>query len=227
MRNRIIQITSLSLNILIVVFTMISFLYYQFPDKSGYVVGLSILKYFTMDSNILVAVSSAILIPYNILNITKNRFYIPRYASILKYMGTVSVALTFLTVIFFLGPTQGFNNMYNNVSFFMHMATPILSIISYTLFEGIELDQRVTITSIIPMVIYGMVYMTNVVYKYRWNDFYGFNINGKWRITFLIMLLVTYLIGVLIYFLPIIFNRIMNNIQKRKRNKQSINNSNN
>ncbi len=202
MRNRIMQIIDLILNISIVVLAMISFLYYQLPSSNKYYIGLSILRYFTMDSNILVALSSLVIIPYNIINIKKKSLYLPPLLSLLKYVGTVSVMLTFLTVIIFLGPTQGFDIMYVNVSLFMHLVTPILALLSFVLTEKNNLDERVTITSIIPMTIYGIIYTTNVVYKNRWTDFYGFNINGNWRITFLIMLISTYLIGLLVYFLP-------------------------
>lgn len=226
MRSRIIQIIDLILNVTIVVLTMISFLYYQFPNKNEYIVGLTILKYFTMDSNIFVAIASLIIIPYNIINIKKNRSYIPLYASTLKYLGTVSVMLTMLTVIIFLGPTQGFGLMYKNVNFYMHLLTPLLALISYSLLEGIDTDERITITSIIPMTIYGIVYMTNVLHTKRWNDFYGFNINGKWRITFLVMLIATYLIGLFVYFLPKILNKINKQIKQKKSKKETLNISN-
>ena len=63
--------------------------------------GLKQFRYFTVLSNILCAISALIMA---ISQIGGN---VSRSAFLLKYLGTVSVTLTFLTVLLFLAPSQG------------------------------------------------------------------------------------------------------------------------
>ncbi len=58
--------------------------------------------FFTNDSNIFVGISSLILIPYNVFKLKETKRQIPLKSLVLKFLGTVSVIVTFLTVVFFL-----------------------------------------------------------------------------------------------------------------------------
>ena len=41
----------------------------------------------------------------------------------------------------------------------------------------------------LPVLLYGLLYLRRVVFQQRWEDFYGFNRGGKWPLSFAAMLL--------------------------------------
>ncbi len=165
---------------------------------------LSVFKYFTVDSNILVGISSLLLLIYEILFIKKGKS-IPRELFIFKYLGTTSVLLTFLVTTFFLAPFSVFNflDFYKNSNFFFHFLIPVISGISFIFFEKNNISFKETFLSIIPMFIYALIYMINVFthlengavsYEY---DFYWF-LRGGINTVFIVVPVIfisTYLIG--------------------------------
>ena len=164
-------------------------------------------KYFTVDSNILMAISSIIFLYY-----LKTKREIPKKIYILKYFATVSVSLTFLTVVLYLAPFSkySFFAFFTNSNFFFHLVVPLLSIITFSCFEKTDkLYFSDTFFGLVPMLIYASFYMTNVFMhlengkvdsKY---DLYGFLKNGvdKTILILLIMITATYLICIMIYFM--------------------------
>lgn len=118
-----------------------------------------------------------------------------------KFMGTAAVTLTFLTVVLFLGPTQGgWKQFYIHDGFYLHFAGPIVAVVSFLVWEKPlpELPGIVWI-GCIPVLIYGIFYLYNVVLRKdntkRWPDFYGFNYKGKWPFFMLGVYIVGYLIS--------------------------------
>ncbi|MCR5741895.1 MAG: hypothetical protein K6G38_05525 [Gammaproteobacteria bacterium] len=174
------------------------------------VAGFKVLRYFTMDSNILVAIGSLIMIPYNILAIKDKEKEIPFWLDIFKYVGTVSVMVTFLTVVFFLGPTIGYGSMYVGASLYLHGTTPILALIVYSLFEYKDRKFIYTLYSILPVLIYGFIYLLNVVALGNWEDFYGFNVGGFWYISYIVMIIASYGIGIGIHYLSKVLSKKIN-----------------
>ena len=63
---------------------------------------------FTVNSNILAAVSSFTIIPYAIDGIRKREYSLPNWVVVFMMTGTTSVALTFLVSLFVLSPVKGF-----------------------------------------------------------------------------------------------------------------------
>lgn len=61
-------------------------------------------RYFTNLSNIFFALTSLLCLPYHILGIIKEKNTLPKPVMILELTGASSIALTFLTCVFFLGP---------------------------------------------------------------------------------------------------------------------------
>ena len=51
---------------------------------------------FTVNSNILAAISVAMIIPYTIDGLRKHNYHLPRWVTILTYAGVTAVTLTFL-----------------------------------------------------------------------------------------------------------------------------------
>ena len=203
-KNKITNIISLIMNSLVIIFTGLSFIQFfvSFDGDQQFVIGWYSLEYFTVLSNLFVAFTCIPFVVFNILNIKNDTNNFSTVAQIFKYVACVAVGVTALTVIFFLGPKQGFGIMYKSVNLFLHLITPILAIASYCFFEGNpKLKFLVTCFSPITVFVYGTVYLINVLITKTWTDFYGFNANGLWYVSILAMLIAAYAIGVGIYFL--------------------------
>lgn len=144
------------------------------------VFGFKCFRYFTVLSNVFASIASLIYLIYNIINLSKKTYHVPFSVLLLKYMGTVSVTVTFLTVIFFLGPTLGYGLMFEGVNLFLHAIVPILAIVSLALFEVNErIEIKYTISGLIPTFLYSIIYIIMVVIIKKWDDFYGFTFGGK------------------------------------------------
>ena len=164
-------------------------------------------KYYTVDSNVLVALSSIVFIIYESLLLNKKIKKIPNGVYIFKHIGTVGVVLTFLVTLLFLAPTvdSGFLSLYRNSNLFFHLIVPILSFVSYVFFEKYPTKLRYALVGMSSMVVYMIFYFINVIVHYngvveRKYDIYNFLrgnlINAVYVIP--IMLIVTYALS---YFL--------------------------
>ena len=192
--QRICNVFSLIINLSIVYFT-ISGIAYSFRtdviiDDPWYgFVGFASLKFFTNLSNILVAIASFIMVIFNIKSLLKDRREYPDWALILKYLATVAVAVTFVTVVLFLGPGsiaegRSYFEMFAHNNFFLHFFTPVLAVVSFVLFEKIDYFQfRDALWGVLPVLLYAIVYFFMVVVvgtEYGgWPDFYGFTFGGN------------------------------------------------
>lgn len=156
--------------------------------------GKRALIYFTIESNILAAVSCLIML---IARVFKDR---PgRFAVNFKYMGTVAVTVTLMTVVCFLGPVNGYKAMLSGDNLYMHLIGPLLCIISFCFFDSsVKLSKEQTALGLVPTVCYGAVYFVQVVIRSAWRDFYGFNRGGRWYISMVAMVLGTYVICLII-----------------------------
>lgn len=129
---------------------------------------------------------------------------LPFSVLLLKYAGTSAVAVTLLTVLFFLVPvTREFKRMLTGPEFFLHLLCPLLAIVSFLVFEKKTAMPAWTIAvGIAPVVLYGLVYMKQVIFTPEgrgWDDIYGFNRTGKWPVAFALMLLGATLIAFLLW----------------------------
>ena len=215
---------SLILNIIIVLLVLIGSIFmftgFKFMSSSNLILQttkLGMFKYYTVDSNILIGIVSLILLIYEYKLINKKIDKIPKTIYILKFIGTAGITLTFLTTLLFLAPQYGFFAMYNNTNLLFHFMVPVLSIISYIMFEKYENSYKYSFLGIVPMFIYSIIYTVNIIIhleegtmKY---DIYGFlkgDINNAY-----IVLPSIYLVSILISIVLIFLNR---------RKNESINN---
>ena len=134
---------------------------------------------FTVNSNILAAITSTAVIPYAVDGIRKKEYILPDWVVTLMMTGTTSVALTFLISLFVLSPVKGFVLIFTGSRFFLHGVCPILNILAFCLFiTSYKLKIRDCFLSLIPVAIYAAVYFTMVVViteaRGGWADFYGF-----------------------------------------------------
>lgn len=181
------NIVDLIINIVIVVSTIAAIVFYFFsgPDSLGSS-GVQCFRYFTTDSNILAAVASLLYIIFRLSNRS-----IPKWLNVLKFMGTVAVTITFLTVVFFLVPMALLRGGGINVAlmffagnvFVLHFSTPVLSIISELFLEK---DNPITfpqaLWGLLPTAVYAVVYLIMVVFVKYWIDWYGFTFGGRFEL---------------------------------------------
>ena len=144
---------------------------------------------FTINSNVLMAIASAIAL----VKIFRHRSQSPDDIKIYSrkftnfyYMAAVSLNLTAATVALFLAPLRfiegenGFT-MFMNDMFFFHLVNPILATYSLLfLLNGARINKTSRLLCFIPPVIYSAVYSTHVLILHDWSDFYNFTFGGNY-----------------------------------------------
>lgn len=178
---------------------------------------LSVFKFFTVDSNLLLGIS-ALLLWIQEKKKKKNGGKIAEGYYILKFAATTSVFLTMMVTACFLAPFTNYRfiDFYMNSNLFFHFLIPLLSIISFVFYDSCGISFRNTFYGVLPMVVYGIVYIANIIPHVSHNqvsldyDFYGFFRGGISTVYFVvpIMLIVTYALGCSLWF-------IHNKIQKK------------
>ena len=98
-----------------------------------------------------------------------------------------------LTVLFFLGPSIGYKPLLSGKDFYLHLLGPLLAIVGFCFFERFyPLALPLALTGLLPVILYGLVYLYKVVLcpeEKRWEDFYGYNKTGKWPLSFAAMMI--------------------------------------
>ena len=190
---------ALLINISIVVIT--GFAMARFFVSSGdgnmQVRGAASLKYFTNLSNWFMAFVAFVSVIFNIHNIRYGSNAIPKPLYLVKYMAAVSVTVTFLTCVFFLGPLnisilaprgvpawRAYALMFSGNTFFLHFITPVLSIIVTIFLEKTNgFEKRFVWLGVIPVLVYAVLYGIMVLMvspeNGGWRDFYHFTFGGK------------------------------------------------
>ncbi len=150
-------------------------------------------RFFTTQSNVLCAVASLCVCIFGIT----------QWTYIFKYIGTVAVAVTMLTVILFLGPSLGsYKPLYKGSDLWLHLINPLLALISFCVFEMHRLSLGIAALGILPVAIYGTIYLYKILYapeNKRWDDFYGYNKTGKWPISYALMIIGTAIICLILF----------------------------
>ena len=157
---------NLFINLFIVFLVAIS-IYLMITTSDGIIKGskLKALKYFTVQSNIFMGISSLISLYYLLF---KKDIY-PTWVVILKLISTTCLTLTFLTVIGYLAPLMGLFNVFIGANLYMHLFIPVVSIISFIFIEPkIELKFKWNFFSMIPSGTYGTIYIICLI---AFNDF--------------------------------------------------------
>lgn len=143
--------------------------------------GWKSLRFFTVLSNLF---SCVVAVIYLAAGMTSDAG-LPNWVLALKLMATTSVALTFLTVLVFLGPRLGWAKMYSGGNFWLHLVLPLIALFDCCAFVPLDvLPFNATFLSLIPVVLYGVWYIGTVLVKGAKGsatdrdgiayDFYGF-----------------------------------------------------
>jgi hypothetical protein len=153
-------------------------------------------RYFTILSNLFCAFTALILLLCEFFGA------LPAWAATLKYMGTVAVALTFFVVLLFLWPSLGsIQGLWDGPELFLHFVTPLLAVLSFLFYEKQGLSAWIIPLGLVPVLLYGWLYLNRVVIAKTWRDMYGFNKNGRWKLSFSLLVLGTVAIAVLLWWL--------------------------
>ena len=158
----------------------------------------AVLRYFTVLSNILCA-SGALLMVISRLNGT-----VPQAVLYLKYSGTCAVAVTLLTVLFFLGPVMGYKMLLTGPDFWLHLFCPVLSIVSLLFRDKVAMGFPFVFLGVLPVALYAVLYVYKVLIlpeEEGWEDFYGFNRGGRWPVSLAAMLAGSFLVSWVLWML--------------------------
>nr|WP_297704055.1 hypothetical protein [uncultured Butyrivibrio sp.] len=151
-------------------------------------------RFFTVQSNVLCAVAA----------ICMCFFPDSEWAYYLKIIGTAAVTVTLLTVVIFLGRIYGYAVLFKGSDLFMHLITPLLAIASLCIFERRGISLGAAFIGMIPVVLYAPLYLYKILHapvEKRWEDFYGFNTAGRWKISYVMMHVGTAIMCIAFYFL--------------------------
>lgn len=156
-----------------------------------------LLRYFTVLSNLFCAAASLAVV------IARLCGAVPAAVLVLKFAGTAAVAVTLLTVICFLGPfVYGYKLLLTGPDLWLHLICPVLAIVSLLLWDKPDAGFGVALLGVLPVVLYGSLYIYRVLLAppgRRWDDFYGFNREGRWYVSLVLMLAAAFLISLILW----------------------------
>lgn len=141
----------------------------------------SAFKYFTIQSNVFTGLASLASLIYLLVN--KDKEY-PGWLAIVKLVSVTSVGVTFVVVMTYLGAIYGYPFLFKNANLFLHGIIPVLAIVFYAIFEPkMKLRFTLNLYSLLPVTIYGIIYLINVAAKndygnYKGADWYAFGTYG-------------------------------------------------
>ena len=154
-------------------------------------------RYFTVLSNLFCAVAAACVA------LAWTRGALPIWIVLLKYVGTVAVSVTLLTVFLFLAPVSGeWKKLLSGADLFWHLLCPLIAIVSFCFFEHPRFGFGWVFLGVLPVLLYGAFYLYRVIFApeaKRMEDFYGFNKNGKWYLSVIMMSLGAFALSVLFW----------------------------
>lgn len=145
--------------------------------------GIYYFKAFTVDSNVLSAIASLLLIIFLLKN---KEGKLPKWLITFQFIAMVGVTITFLVTMFFLSPSFVIytNNilatffLYEGTLFLLHFLNPIIAAIIFYL---IKREDKYTIKhaflGMTTIILYSFFYIPFVLTGV-WQDFYGFTFGG-------------------------------------------------
>lgn len=170
---------------------------------------IGMFRFFTVLSNLYMGIVSLIFLIKG-YSAYKENTEISLFYYILKLTSTVAVGLTFFIVFAYLGPISkyGILSMLMNSNLFFHLLVPVLSIVTFTVFEkNNKLKFKYTLYALIPTILYEIYYLTHALSHMENGmvspiyDFYYFLQNGVWTSIIVgpMIILLTYIIAIIIW----------------------------
>ncbi|MBO6261733.1 MAG: hypothetical protein J6N95_03925 [Bacilli bacterium] len=171
--------------------------------------GMGTLKMFTTLSNIAAAFSAAMCLPFQIDGLRRDRYRLPSWIVVVMYVGTVGVFLTFFSAITIISIYQGFvKTMLSKSGLFLHTINPILITVLFVLtISNTRIKFSYSFISMIPIVIYMIVYFIMVFVAKVWKDHYHTNSVMPWPLSLLLMMSISFGVTQLIRLLHNLTNK--------------------
>lgn len=212
-KTKVFNLLALVFNVIIIGAFIYAFIILQ-GDK------IQALQYFTVLSNGLLALVALICIPFNIYGLVNGK-KLNRTIFSLKFMATVAVMTTMIVTITFLLPKNnwdvnyllGFANPIKSAEFFMHLAIPVVGLLTFIIFDKRNSNKHLFILpllGVLPVVAYGVFYILNNILQFiKPTDWYGFFDGALWLGILIVALLIigSYFVGLLILSLNRIGNK--------------------
>ncbi|MBE5997454.1 MAG: hypothetical protein E7240_08950 [Lachnospiraceae bacterium] len=162
------------------------------------------MKFYTVLSNIFAGLTAVLTTGFMLFS--GGAGTLPYWVGVLKYSSAVSVGLTFLVVMVFLGPRMSYPPLFKGPLLCLHAVGPLLTILSFAVNPMIpRMGFSASFLAVIPTVFYGAGYILNILRNglgegENTNDWYGFAIGGIKGIpvAFAVILLVTWGIALLL-----------------------------
>ncbi len=121
--------------------------------------GWGSIKYFTVQSNLFYGIYAAI---FAVSELIYGSFEaMPDVLFILKYIFTVGIALTMMTVLCYLAPIveKSYPPLFKGANLYFHLLIPLLGIAAFCFFEkGAEISLPMVFLGLIPFGLYGVYY---------------------------------------------------------------------
>lgn len=169
-KNR--AIISVVLKVMLIISTSVG-LFLSFTS-AGFMGGSTLFLYFTVQSNIWIALCDLILAICYVRAIRGGRFVLNRKAYLIQQIFTVSITLTGFVYCFVLAPAFIATNTFNPFVFsqvLVHIVTPVLAIVDFVGFtRGYEFTNKESLFATIPPLYY--LGFSIVGYNLNW-DFGG------------------------------------------------------
>ena len=158
-----------------------------------------VLRYFTALSNLFCAGACLAVAAARLCG------EVPAAVLVWKFVGTAAVAVTFLTVMLFLGPVvYNYKVLLTGPDLWLHLVCPVLAIVSLLLWDKPDAPFGIVLLGAVPVLLYGGLYLYHVILAppdKRWEDFYGFNREGKWPVSYALMVLGAFLVSLVLWIL--------------------------
>lgn len=152
-----------------------------------------VFRYFTVLSNCFSALVSLVTVLFRLFG------EVPMAVLLVKYSATVCVSVTFSTVMLFLGPiVYGYKALFHGPDLFMHMICPLMAIVSHFAWDRPAAPFVSVLLGVLPVLLYALLYLTQVVIRGAWDDFYAFNRDGRWPLSFALMIGLALILSILL-----------------------------
>lgn len=144
--------------------------------------GAQNLKYFTVDSNLLLGLVHLAVLILASSGMTGRSAPLRLWMERLLYIATVAVALTFTVVVCFFGPSIGYAPLFQDANLYFHLIVPVLAVVAFCAFHrNRPIPLWETAAALIPSVLYGLYYTTVLLAQgvhFPDTDWYGFASGG-------------------------------------------------
>ena len=162
------KITSFALKLIVVVSAVTGTVLSAYASSKTFMGGSRVFMYFTIQSNIAIAIICAI----GFCLLATNKQISPVW-HIVKFVGTIAITLTGVVFGFVLAPTLG-KNAWNIQNTLTHLVVPVAAVVDFFMVSAIAgIKRRNVIYAVIPPVLYAIY--TGIGYVKGWQFADGVN----------------------------------------------------